>query len=316
MPTASTSYSRQRDWPDGYGVGKIAPVSEGTLYLGSNLTLVGTQAAQTTVTMDPGTLVMTKAAINLLVGPYSVLEARTFTEGQVVGVNRQQKGTQAIVIMPNATLWYFGPGQIPNDLPISNRGGLFLISNLARVNLTGGGPTADDFDYSQAEAAARLHIENGSTLTFANKMAMSAGSMYLIMNPNLSAAAQTATISGKVIVSGGDILFSAPITIDTVLTYGTFTVNGDVTWSGGRYLPSIDGTVVGRANKWIVNGTMTSAAACQVVANPLNGAPPANSVWTVMEADVRNGVLPSTPAGSPTLGEFTVGTRKVWRLAT
>ena len=138
------------------------------------------------------------------------------------------------------------------------------------------------------------------------------------MNPNLPASQQTATINGKVFLQGGTILFAPPIGIGSVpFVYGTFTVNGDVNWTGGTYKPSVDYTTAGLANKWIVNGKMTSAAACVIEPNPQRGAtPPASSNWDILQAETTAGNLPSVVAGSTlTLGQFDAGGKKVWKLA-
>ena len=296
------------------GAGAITPANAGTVTLGSTLVFVGTQAAPKDSTINPGTIA-TKAAASIVVGAFSNVTARVATIGDVIGITKQQAGAQQIAIQSNGALFYIGPGTINNNLPISNAGGLFKLMDVVRVNLSGGSPVANDWDYSQTVADSRLHIENGSILTVQNKMLMSTGSLYLLMNPNLTAGEQTATITGKFVMTGGDIVFSPPIVIATQVVYGTLTVNGDVDWSGGRYIPSVDYTTAGLANEWIVNGTMTSAAACILQPNPQRGQnPPANSNWEVLIATTTAGNVPQLPQGCPLTLSVVPGTPVKWKL--
>src|SRR5205814_1370266 len=116
----------------------------------------------------------------------------------------------------------------------------------------------------------------------------------LLMNTSLPANQQTATITGKIDMTAGLIIFAPPLIIGSDLVYGTFTVTGNVSWTGGTYKPSVDYTTAGLANKWIVNGTLTSAAACIIQPNNQRGQnPPANSVWVILDATATAGALPT-----------------------
>jgi hypothetical protein len=293
------------------GDGNIAPANDGTITTGSTLEFVGTEQVPTTTTVHPGTIQFDNAA-GAVVGAFATLKARTFTEGDIIGLTVHQAGATSIQIQSNGTLWIIGPGTYNSNLRVINSG-LFKITGSALATLTGGNAT--QFDYVQGAVDSKLHIENGSTLDVPHGMEMTNGSVYLLMNPNLPASQQNATIYGTFNMGGGAIVFAPPIPIGTAVVYGTFTVNGNVNWTGGTYRPNIDYANPGLASKWIVLGTMSTAATAILDPNtPPGQNPPANNNWEVMEALATAGNLPTVPAASPLRLAVVPGTPTRWRL--
>ncbi len=304
------------------GGGSIAPAGAGTVSLGDTLQ-VDAQYGATTLTQNPGTIQLVNAnAEGVDILPNATLNATTYTQGDVVGITSHQAGATNITISPNAVLGVIGPGAYTNDLHISNAGtfNIYGSSNgSAIVSLSGGVNGGNDYDQA---AGSDLRIENGSAFTAKTGIGIAGGTVYLYMNANLPANQQTATVNvgnGGFNMSNGIILFGIPIWIgatNPVLTYGSFTVNGSVNWTGGTYCPSVDYTTAGLANVWIVNGTLTSAATCVVQPNPQRGTVPPNSAsWAILRTSMGAGALPQVAAGSPlVLGAFPVAGNIVWQL--
>jgi hypothetical protein len=311
-PTGSTTAANVNF----YGLGNISPTNAGTVITNSTLMFTGAPNAPEATTINPGTVVFGAFGGGMLVGAFATVTAQTYTKGDVLGFTSMQGMGTSIQTQANGTLGIIGPGQISFSVPITNLG-TFNVSGLATVNLKGGDAMSSDL--SSAGARSQLVLENGSILNVSHKLSISNGTVFLTMKQTLAANLQTVTINGTVNVSGGTILFSAPIGIGTnPLVYGTFTVNGDVNWTGGTYMPSVDYTTPGLANQWLVNGTMTSAAADVVQPNPQRGnQPPGNSNWQILTAQATAGNLPTVAAGSPlTLGQFVdQAGKKLWKLA-
>jgi len=200
-------------------------------------------------------------------------------------------------------------------MSIYNTGGLFKLNGFITATLSGGrDPAGQDggaADYANfADSTAKLHITSGSTLIATHSVAIAGGSVFVIPNPNMPAD-QTATIQGNFFFRGGDIVFSPPIMIGNQLSYGKFTVNGDVRWSGGRYLPTIDcsqaGANGGWANMWKITGTRTTVAPAagqtgpSVVPNiqelPAGGQIPVDKYWQIVQAGKITGPTPTFPQG-------------------
>ncbi len=271
----------------------------------------------TTVTELPGTMLVSASSGGEDIRPNATLNATTYTQGDVVGITSGQAGATKVAISANATLGVVGPGGYTNNLPITNAGA-FNIGNTARVTLSGG--QGVNSDYTQ-ENGSDLRIQNGATLN-ANLITISGGAVYLVMNPALPANEQTATVNiggvGNIgfNISGDTILFSIPLEIGNSFVYGTFTVNGNVNWTGGTYCPSADDTSGSGSNVWYVSETLTSAKACIVQPNPQQGnTPPKNTNWLILQAGASAGVLPTVAAGSPlTLGTFSINNIIQWKL--
>ncbi len=300
------------------GTGTIAPVGAGSLNTNDTLQFVGGQNAPASTTMFPGTVVFGAVGGGVVVGAFATLTAKTVTTGDINGLTMNQAGATQFAMYANSTFNIIGPGKINYNLPIINLGGTFSVSGSAQVNLAGVNP--NKLDYGQYSTSKFL-LENGSTINSTNGIAIRGGTMTLVMNSALPANQQTATLNGKMELSNGasksTLQFSAPITIGTTLTYGTFTVNGDVNWLSGTYSPGVDYTTPGLANQWIVNGTMTSANVD--IISPVAqqaGNPPAMKQWLILTATQTAGNLPVMAAGSPlTVGSAAAGTKTVWKLS-
>ncbi len=309
------------------GVGVIAPAAAGVVTTNDTLHFIGAPNAPASTTMFPGTLAFGAVGGGMIIGGFATLTAKTFTAGQVLGVNKDLNGAQKIQILAGGTLGIIGPGTINYDLWMSNAGTLDL-SRSATVNLKGVVNPApqNPTNYGQL-AGGQLNIENGSVLTAVNTFAINGGTITLKTNANLPANQQAATMSGLLLFAGGTINFAPPITIGTAVTYGTFVVNGDVYWSNATYAPNVDYTTAGLANKWVVNGKMNvdpnqvnNLSTCLIQPVSQNGNnPPALSDWVVLDATTTNNTAPTVKkdaAGNQlTFSSVAVGNRIHWKLS-
>jgi hypothetical protein len=201
-----------------YGNGDITPANAGTVTTNDTLTFIGAQNAPTTTTVNPGTIAFGAVGGGMVIGAFASVTAKTYTQGDIIGITKNQAGAQSIQIQANATLGCVGPGTISYNLPVGNQG-TFNLTGSVRVNLT----ATNNPNYIQ-DGAAQLRIENGSLFSSSTSSWIKNGTVYLMMNSALPADQQTATISGTFDMSGGTILFSAPSGIGTnPLVYGTFT---------------------------------------------------------------------------------------------
>lgn len=302
-----------------FGNGNIVPLNYGTLTTGSTLNFVGA-TAPTTTTIQPGTVQFSNAA-QAVVGAAATVKVEMIASNPSTITGLMQAGAQEITILSGGSLEYRGIGTASTNMKINNEGGLFKLNGQVSVTLTGGNANIPGSGYVQNGVGSNLYIVNGSSLAATNGVGINDGSVFLIMNPDLPASQQTATINGSFWMSGGQILFSSPIAIGSSpsLVYGTFTVNGDVRWTGGQYKLCVDPAQAGVSSKWIVNGTLDvpNGGSAQIAPNyPAGQNPIANSNWTILDANATAGNMPSLPAGSPfTLGQSTVGGRKIWKLS-
>ncbi len=305
------------------GGGQIQPTNAGTVTLASTLIFDALYGA-TTVTQNRGTVMVNAYSGGEDIKPNATLTAVTTTSGDIIGITQKQAGASTVQIEANGTLNLIGPGAYSNNLPFSNSGSLNL-SGSVKATLSGTGTSGGQFDYTQY-GTGNLRMDNGSVLTVAKAVDILGGVVALSMNKSLPAAQQTATINGQFQFDGGLIIFGVPITIHSKLVYGTFTVNGAVTWNAGTYEPSVDYTNVGLANRWIINTpdgtvgmTVNFPGKCIVLPNALAGKPPKSSAWLVLDASSTNEALPKVnpdPQGNQlTIGNFQNAGRTQWQLA-
>ena len=87
------------------GNGSIAPASAGTVTLGSTMMFTG---AQKETTIDPGTIQLINTSIEIIIGASSTLTARTYTDGDIIGITKNLAGAQRITIQTGGLLWCYG----------------------------------------------------------------------------------------------------------------------------------------------------------------------------------------------------------------
>ncbi len=234
------------------GGGTIAP-SGGVLTSGSTISFGSSGGEKTTTITGGGTIFLTGAN-------QEGMEVKADAKVQLnTDPNLKSwiksESPKTLTLLDGSKGWtYSGTGEAECEYRVINQGGLFKLDGATHVKLTGGNGGAMPLpSYRQVEiASAWLHINNGSNLEVSHGATIHGGSIFLIMN----ATSSTATLTGKLTMMKGDIVFSGPIGTGANTTYGKFKVVGDVTWSGGTYRPCIDTDGV-KANLWEVTGTLT-----------------------------------------------------------
>jgi hypothetical protein len=275
------------------GGGTIEPANAGTVTLGSSLEVDALYGA-TTLTEGPGTLQMVNANAGgqeVKAGAAAVADVSRSTTATYT-INGQQNSGQNVTIDAGGTFTMKGAGNnavnnwVKSTVPVINNGGTVALSGNATAK-----PVV--YDYQQS-GNATLQIESGSPLSaVAGGVDIKNGTVLLKTNANLPALQQIAQIDGNLTFEGGTIKFDPPILIGTALAYGSFGVSGNVTWSGGTYMPGVDFTGFGiAANRWTILGTLTipamNTASIQDVPQhvpPVNGnPPPAGKNWLILAA--------------------------------
>ncbi len=145
-------------------------------------------------------------------------------------------------------------------------------------------------------------------------------------------ATQVATITGNLTFEGGSIQFDPPFIPQgsKVYIYANLSVTGNVTWSGGTYMPGVDySTFVGTfADEWNIGGTLTltlknTDAIQDVPQNVQVGVtPPKGTLYWILGAKAvtnnNNNTLPSVnqdvQKNTFTLTRMVVGGDTYWYL--
>jgi hypothetical protein len=321
-----------------YGGGDITPVNSGTVTLGDTLNLYGTDAQPTTLNVNPGTIALAASSGGINVNANANMAVDAFTPNFGTSVNISPTGVtqnpQRVVIAAKGGVTVVGSGVVNGGstctcgVPVFNSG-KFAVSGVVAVTLSGGNAQAKPaavYDYTQYTGT--LQIENGSRVNATIVgVDIQDGYVQLLTNAKLDQFSQSATLGGNFTFEGGKIIFAPPITIKTVLVYGTFTVIGNVTWTSGTYEPGVDFTTFGTAaNNWIIKGTLNIPAenAAFIVDVPQNVPvgvlnPPKGKSWQILSiGTVANMIYPNVNADSQ-LNTFTLDTTTnpgVWYLDT
>ena len=282
------------------GNGTIAPPNAGTLITGSTLNFIAAGGQPKTTTIQSGTVQFNNVA-SLVVWAGSIVKYDIVLGNPHKIIGFGQLNAKFIQVKDGGTLEVKDIGGWDTNMPIQNTGGFFILNGVITATLSGGrlaaGGSIELADYTNDPTTnGKLHITGGSTLIATHGVWIPNGSVFVIPNPNLPVT-QTATIQGKFLFTGGDLVFSPPIFIGNEPCYITFTVTGDVDWRGGRYLPTLDASPAGvtakRTNKWITTGTLTTQVPAgqtgpsvvpQVVGLPAGQQIPLNTMWKVVEA--------------------------------
>jgi hypothetical protein len=303
-----------------YGGGSIVLPGEGnTLTTGSTLSFVNWNPGGpevTTTISGAGNLLLngtSEDAIFVRAGAKVDRVGQYSSGGALGGLDNQNKK----LTLDQGEFGYYGVGTETVKLRVVNNGGLFKLRDQVHIILTEG--AAGEGYVNENNANSRLHITNGCTLEATKGVKIRGGSVYLIMNEALPAVDQVATIKGALSFLGGDIVFSIPLSIDNQIVYGTFKVQGDVVWAGGTYRPSVDCTVVGKANLWKVTGdlvvTLESTAQIAPIPQRLPQGQQPNGTWDVVIVDgaIQPQVDPTLAPGWQLITESNAnGVKKKW----
>ena len=266
----------------------IAPQNAGAVSTGDTISVE--QAA--TANFMGGTVTFT-GGLGISITGHSTVNVMATTEQPDVGKTTfgviPQNGIQYI----NNVNGYFrvnGPVAAISEMPIYLRRGELSITGGATATFQGQTywdgyglhvPTGSVYN-----ERGKVQIETGSTLVPENGMVQMGGVLQINV---IGARGGNAKLIGNLWVNGGRVTFDYYRTVNGVpgAAEATFTVKGDVSWSGGIYTPTVDRQQARDASKWIVTGMMTitgSAALRPIFINVANAAPP-GSRWLVIYAE-------------------------------
>ena len=165
--------------------------------------------------------IINSALVNILPGTWNFAAGSGMTIGSDSKVEcilsadlLKIEGQKTFTLGADSEMRFKGIGSAELGNRVENNGGLFKLDGQVKLTMTAG--NAFTPSYSQAiSATAKLHIVNGSTLIATNGIRIDGGSIYLIVNPDLPANLQYATIQAAMTWTGGDMVFAPPITIGT-----------------------------------------------------------------------------------------------------
>jgi hypothetical protein len=269
-------------------IAMIAPQNAGAVSTGDTISVE--QAA--TANFMGGTVTFT-GGLGISISGHSTVNVMATTQQPGVGKTTfgvsEQDGVQYI----NNIDGYYrvnGPVAANSEMPIYLRRGELSITGGATATFQGqtswsiyGLQVPTGSVYNQR---GKVQIETGSTLVPENGMVQMGGVLQINV---IGAKGGNAKLKGNLWVNGGMVSFVYSRALNGVpgAAEATFTVDGEVSWSGGVYMPTVDRQQPGDASKWIVRGTMTitgSAALRPIFINRANAAPPGNR-WLVIYAD-------------------------------
>jgi hypothetical protein len=255
----------------------ITPPAVGELITGSTLSFeVNAQGVGAQGTIEPGTVQFNNAAGAVVGGTVTPVTQKASV---LVRGNVDFLGTNGWITIKPEGLWrVIGPGTFTSPLPIYNTGGVLQVDTGATANITGRFPV-DAVSVQQVSGA--IHIQGGSTLkatTFG--VLLNGGKLSTLANTAVGGS-QTATIDGKLTNSGADVVigeFSSPH------VFGVLYCTDDVLWTGGTYRPVLDATDTSKADLWKVKKNFEVGGTAEIAPGTINGAPPQNQTWLIMEA--------------------------------
>ena len=268
----------------------IAPQNAGAVSTGDTISV---EQASTANFMG-GTVTFT-GGVGINITGHSTVNVFTATEQQSATQHYQTMIRNGVEYINDANGYFkvIGPGVATSMLPLVIRRGVLSVTGGATATFQGQNswniygwqvPTG-----SIDNERGKVVIETGSTLVAVNGMVQMGG----VLQINVTGAkGGNAKLIGNLWVNGGRVTFdySRPVNGVPGAAEATFTVEGNVSWSGGIYTPTVDRQQARDASKWIVTKTMTitgSAALRPIFINRANAAP-AGSRWLVIFA--RGGI--------------------------
>jgi hypothetical protein len=178
-------------------------------------------------------------------------------------------GVKALSLAFGGSWSYVGSGDATTNLLVDNYGGVFSVGDptvggTISLTMTAGNATTPAYTNIAVPLFnwnPQLEILNGSGLDALNGgVEVDAGQLSLIGNPFLPMKSQYGTIVGNFTMTGGVIGFiGSPTQATDGLTWGRFTVVGNVYWSGGQFNAGVDCKPgdPANANVWQIYGTLT-----------------------------------------------------------
>jgi hypothetical protein len=266
----------------------IDPLNAGAVSTGDTISVEHSATAN-----FMGGIVTFTGGLGISITGHSTVNVMATTEQPGVGTTTFGVTTQDGVQSINDIAGFYrvnGPVAAISEMPIFIRRGELSITGGATATFQGETslnlyglqvPTGSVYN-----KGGKVLIETGSTLVPVNGMIQMGGRLQIDV---IGAKGGNAKLKGNLWVNGGSVTFLYSRALNGVpgAAEATFTVNGDVSWSGGIYTPTVDRQQPRDASKWIVRGTMTisgSAALRPIFINRGNAAPP-GSKWLVIYAE-------------------------------
>lgn len=291
--------------------GLIAPVGEGAVYFGSNLTV--TNAA--VLTMLAGTILAINDGIMFTVAQQGVMNIDPgFGKAGKIETN------EAIVTNPQGAYLVIGAdgtvevvtGKYRFGGTVSNAGGRFAT----RTGTTAVFPGIAATNISYTQSGGITELEGNSAMHLSRKMFVTGGTL---ATKYAGGSCDVFILTSLLSVSGGDIW----IGYGANNHYGMLLISGGVDWSGGTYHPfveDLDGAT-GRSDVWkatdvftVGPGATIAPAAIDIWGNPVM--PTSELGWKILESEESISATAGLPAhAAPIWGieEDNIPT-KIWYL--
>jgi hypothetical protein len=230
----------------------FAPSNAGTVSCGDNINIDTGASAE----FDPGTFNFTNAP-QVNVTNNAQANFVTFANPDKIkfsGVTQVNIGF--------ANLGVIGPGTWDSGASMYNKSGIVRITGGATVQLQGTILTRNNnilqSSYFQG-VGADMQLRSGSNLEVALPATIGGGTFRTLFENTLAdnVSAQTATVTGNLMVLGGTVAICDPTGQITTKHYGTLYVTGWVDMEAGTYTPGIDSTTSGNNDHWESGGTFS-----------------------------------------------------------
>jgi hypothetical protein len=253
----------------------ITPYGEGSVTLGSNLR----PEDGTNLTISPGTVNLSNVA-RILATDSTITVPLSATGNPTILAGQPQLGNP-----PNRLSGATGQLTISNsfrsDTPWLVDGATLKIINERTAEFKGNVAGAGTVSLELSGTTGKIQIENGSTLKVQNGVSLTGGKLSTLVG---AAVTTTATIDGKVMNSGADVVICDG---STPHVYGRLSVIGEVSFTGGTYRPVVNAGENGIADRWTSTGNFTVGGAAKLEIRALNipqAGPVAGGIWVIIES--------------------------------
>jgi hypothetical protein len=180
-------------------------------------------------------------------------------------------------------------GTFNTGLPIKNEAsasGWPATLDVQSDLLVSGSSTTKTANNAVDQVGGRTIIENGSTLAV-NGFLMTAGQLLTYGAANATIARSSGFTGTLLTVTGGTMQFSA----DNTALYGSLTVAGNMSWTGGTFECYVNGGTAGQQTQLIMGGYTAALGSGAHLAINVNGALSSGLTWV--------------PVNAPTTGQLT-----------
>lgn len=204
------------------------------------------------------------------------------------GLFWENNAAQAAVVTNHGTVYRYGAGLVTCDYPVVNDGSVIvsnapaLFGGKVGLSLPHKNAASDNYSLKQTGGLTQIgDLLNGRAASLETTFGVK------LSGGNLSTWDVGGILTGGLTVSGGSVNVCMGDTTHT----GTFSVTGDVSFSGGiLYVTCVGNTAPGGSScsKLSVSGNLTftqgNGCSLSVGLRPNTGTIPANTTWTLAEA--------------------------------